>query len=297
MTLTNSSFSLTVEKQKKELNERIKELNCLYSVSSLLVMRKYPLEDLLRKAVRYIPSGWQYPERTCVRILLNNHDVQTDNFKETTLHLKQNILVSNKPVGFLEVSYLNTEPGGRKVSAFLEGEKKLIAALAVLIGDIVERVQAEEVLENKTRELQKQKTELERKNIVLREVLAQIESDKKEIERQIYLNVENLIMPVLIKLKTASMPSQMYLSYLDLLSKNLTELMSSFGKNIISEKIRLSPREIEVCNLVRNGLTNKEIANMLGITPSTIERHRFNIRKKLGISGEKINLTTYLHEF
>ena len=79
-----------------------------------------------------------------------------------------------------------------------------------------------------------------------------------------------------------------------MLQKNLGDITSSFAKGIVTPMFKLSPREIEVCNLVRNGLTSKEIASMLRVSPLTVERHRYNIRRKLGIVNAKVNLTTFL---
>jgi DNA-binding CsgD family transcriptional regulator len=59
----------------------------------------------------------------------------------------------------------------------------------------------------------------------------------------------------------------------------------------------LSPAEMRVADLIRNGRTTKEIANLLNTSVNTILFHRFNLRRKLGIKGEKANLRTYLHTF
>jgi len=74
--------------------------------------------------------------------------------------------------------------------------------------------------------------------------------------------------------------------------KNLT---SSFGQKINSSMVKLSPREMEVCSLVRNGMVNKEIAHILNISVHTVEKHRRVVRKKLGIANMGINLHTYLN--
>ncbi|MGA1825533.1 MAG: helix-turn-helix transcriptional regulator [bacterium] len=57
---------------------------------------------------------------------------------------------------------------------------------------------------------------------------------------------------------------------------------------------RLTLREIEICNLIKNGLSSKEISNLLYISLPTAEKHRNNIRKKLGIVKKNINLSSYL---
>jgi len=85
--------------------------------------------------------------------------------------------------------------------------------------------------------------------------------------------------------------------HIDVLEKNLKELNSTFGRKISEKEWNLTPKEIKICDLIRNGLGNKEIAGLLNTSVRTIESHRNNIRKKLGISGKAVNLTTYLQFF
>ncbi len=76
--------------------------------------------------------------------------------------------------------------------------------------------------------------------------------------------------------------------------QNLEDSTSSFTRKIIEDRVRLSPRELEICNLIKNGLANKEIAALLQISLETVERHRHNVRRKLRIDNEKVNLATFL---
>ncbi|MBN2441835.1 MAG: helix-turn-helix transcriptional regulator, partial [Spirochaetales bacterium] len=79
-----------------------------------------------------------------------------------------------------------------------------------------------------------------------------------------------------------------------LLRENLKTIISPFGRDISSCFPKLSRRELEICNMVKNGFSNKEIAQSLTLSLLTIEKHRQRIRKKLGITNEKVNLATYL---
>ncbi|MBU0943378.1 MAG: response regulator [Proteobacteria bacterium] len=69
---------------------------------------------------------------------------------------------------------------------------------------------------------------------------------------------------------------------------------SSFKKQLALKYPRLSPRECEIADLVRQAMSNKEIAQLLHISLSTVEYHRNNLRDKLGIKGDNINLSTTL---
>ena len=149
--------------------------------------------------------------------------------------------------------------------------------------DITERKKAEEML-------QEQKKALVQKNIALSEILGQIELEKKQIKDNVLANAENLLLPIIQKLRLTGESRK----YVQLLRKNLQELTSSFGARLTEREAKLTSREVELCNMVKNGLTSKEIARLLNISLGTTERHRINIRRKLGITNKDINLTSFL---
>lgn len=142
------------------------------------------------------------------------------------------------------------------------------------------------------RALREQKRELEQKNIALKEVLEQIGMEKQNIKDEIIANVENLLLPILNKLRLES--TQIEGKYLDLLHRTLEEITSSFGKRINQPSFQLTRREIEVCNMIKTGLSSKEIAELLHISPNTVGRHRNKIRSKLNLIKSDHNLSTYL---
>ncbi|MEJ2745498.1 MAG: LuxR C-terminal-related transcriptional regulator [bacterium] len=141
-------------------------------------------------------------------------------------------------------------------------------------------------------ELGEKKADLEKKNVALKEVLSQIEQDKEQIKSDVIANVEHLMMPILRKVKTKA--TRIEAKYIDMLRRGLEEMVSSFGRKISDKAVKLSPREIEICNMIRNGSSSKEIADILNLTLKTVETHRVNIRRKLKLAGKDINLTTYL---
>lgn len=130
------------------------------------------------------------------------------------------------------------------------------------------------------------------KNSALKEILEQIEIEKAKIKQGVTANVQELLIPALNKLRRKG--SRLDKKYLDILEKNLKDLTSSFGLKVSQEQLKLSPREIEIANLIKNGMSTKEIVDALNISFKTVETHRNKIRKKLGIVKKDINLTTYL---
>lgn len=103
-------------------------------------------------------------------------------------------------------------------------------------------------------------------------------------------NVEHVLLPALEKIKITSCDAR----YIEQFRHVLMDLTSTFGRTLINGREKLSPREIEVYRLVKNGLTYKEIANVLHISLHTVDKHRRMVRKKLGLNNKRINLQTHL---
>ena len=157
--------------------------------------------------------------------------------------------------------------------------------------DITDLFDAQEKLSRSERKLTKQKLVLERKNIALKELIAQIELEKKDLKDRIRANVENIILPSLDKIRFDNGAKDSVEQH----RMTILDLTSSFGLKVADNRMKLTPREIEVCTLVKNGLTNKEISQLLCIALHTVEKHRRMARNKLGLANKGINLRTYLN--
>ena len=144
-------------------------------------------------------------------------------------------------------------------------------------------------------ELMAKNAELERKNAAMTEVLEHIEQKNEEIKDNVRANVHELFIPLLDKLRSPKKPEENV--YIDMLERSLENLTSSFGHKITSRSLKLTSKEINICNLIKHDLSSKEIAKLLGISLFTVERHRNNIRTKLGITNKHVNLSTYLKSF
>lgn len=158
--------------------------------------------------------------------------------------------------------------------------------------DITKRKQAEEELRQTTRQLEIESEALERKNIALREILSQIEAEKDTIKQQVTTNVEQAIIPTLLRMKESSHPSET--RNFEILEKDLREIVSPFVDKLKDKYAKLSPRELEVCRLIKNGMTSKEIAEALHLSVMTVHKYRELIRKKLDLVNHDTNLRTYL---
>ncbi|MGD0282686.1 MAG: response regulator [Dissulfurispiraceae bacterium] len=143
------------------------------------------------------------------------------------------------------------------------------------------------------KEVSERTSELYNANIALRVLLKQREEDKNELEEKILSNVKELIMPLVEELKKSGLSSK-YRSYLGLLESNLLEIVSPFSVKLSSKYANLTNKEILVADFIKRGKSTKEIAGILDVSKGTIDSHRNNIRKKLGLNSSKTNLRTYL---
>ena len=286
-------FNDETEQPKVEnaLRERIKELNCLYGVSQLAERHFNSLDDLLEELVNFLPYSWQYPDITSARIIFRDNTYKSERFKVTEWRQSSRIYVYSEPVGEVAIFYLEERPSADE-GPFLAEERALLDALADQIGTIATRVSAEMELQDINKQLSLERKALQESNAALRTVLTRIEEEKNEIYRNIKTNVDKIIMPILLALALEIPQTQS--KYVEMLKTNLEEITSQFVRHLSNSYHSLTPTEITICNMIRNGTRTKEIAQTRGVSAATINRHRENIRRKLKITNDDVNLATYL---
>ena len=135
--------------------------------------------------------------------------------------------------------------------------------------------------------------ELEETNIALKIILEKRENDRQVLENQIASNVKKVIEPFLEKLKLSRLTAEQSV-LVDILHTNINELTSPYTDAISHKMALLTPMEVQIANLVKHGKRTKEIAGILHLSPGTINIHRKNIRKKLNLTNQKINLQSML---
>ncbi len=159
--------------------------------------------------------------------------------------------------------------------------------------DITETAAARKALEKREKELERKTASLEEVNTALRVLLKKREEDKTELEEKVLYNMKDLVLPYIAKLEQSRLSSNQK-TFLSILKSNLDDIVSPFSRRLAVSHHNLTPREVQVANLLKEDKITKEIAELLYMSESSVEFHRHNIRKKLGLVGKKVNLRTYL---
>ena len=134
-----------LQHKSRELKERVKELDCLYGLSRLMEKPGISWQELMQSAVELIPFGWQYPDITCARLLLEGEAFYSCDFRETEWKQSSDIVVNGNKAGRIEVFYLREAPEYDE-GPFLREERELIGNIAERLGQYLEREQAKEAL-------------------------------------------------------------------------------------------------------------------------------------------------------
>jgi len=171
-----------------------------------------------------------------------------------------------------------------------KGKSLFLSASAI---DISERKRAEEALQEREKELEIKTHNLEEMNTALRVLLKSREEDKKALEGKVVSNIKELCIPYIEELKRSESDLRRK-AYIDILESNLNDIIAPFIHTLASKYGRLTPTEIKVAQLIKEGRSSKEIAELLHISPRTVGYYREQIREKLALKKTKANLRSHL---
>jgi PAS domain S-box-containing protein len=164
--------------------------------------------------------------------------------------------------------------------------------LVVIARDITERKRYEAKLERTSRELERDRHELTEKNIALKQILDHIEQEKAEFRKDTGARIETVLKPILVKLKNnGGRLDKKDVAQLEHGIKSIIGAgIDSFQENLT----KLTPRELDICELIKKGYSSKEIAAFLNVSVQTVHKHRQLIRRKLQLNNQDVNLAAYL---
>lgn len=273
------------------LRERVKELNCLYTISRLRELYPHSTDRFLQGVVECLPPAFQHTDHACARITYHDRCYVSENFQASRCRIAAVFHTDARPAGTVEVFY-RALPAGAGEEPFIREEYVLIKAVAERIGTFVMHRKAEDDLQQAHEGLQREHHSLQETNSALRTLLSRLEEQKREIEAAILMNIQKLLMPIVYELELEVTGRQR--SLVTLLRHNMQEIASPFLTQMCRDYVQLTPVELAISTMIRNGLSTKEIAQLRAVSPATVRRHRENIRRKLKLTNRKLNLVTFL---
>jgi PAS domain S-box-containing protein len=196
------------------------------------------------------------------------------------------ILFAGKTLGVINL-YLQE---GHRPS---HGEREFLTAIANALASVMARKRTDDALKKREKELEIKTGNLEEMNSALKVLLQRREEDRKELEEKVLFNVKELVVHYIEKLRNTGLDRRQA-GFVDILESNLQSIVSPFSRTLSHVYLNLTSAEIEIADLVRQGKSTKEMAELLNVSSRTVEFHRKNIRRKLGIGQKKANLRTRL---
>jgi PAS domain S-box-containing protein len=230
-------------------------------------------EELLGARIDFVPEE-SWPEtRTAIARMLRGERIQSFETRRLT-----------KDEKILDIQLSS--------SVFYDRDGNPVGNI-VILRDITLRKQAEDALRKREAELAAQSRHLEEVNAALNDLLKRRDEDRADLEERVIANVKELVLPYVEKLKSSSSYSEQ-MTLVGILESNIKEVVSPFASKLSSRFLSLTPTEIQVASLIRDGKSSKEIAALLNASDNTVRSHRFHIRSKLGIKNKKVNMMSYL---
>jgi DNA-binding NarL/FixJ family response regulator len=199
--------------------------------------------------------------------------------------------ISNKTphIGIVKYSQAGTDKGWQELFAIpiLDVNDELVGVL-----EYVRDISYQYKLEHDLNQIMEQYQSLEKRSAAVSQLLAERKLEREQLEETISQNFEKFIRPSLNYLKTRSDVSEV-----NLVETLIEEIVYPITKKRSSILDKFTVREIQIASLIKEGLSSGEIAKTLAVSKKTVDFHRSNIRKKLGLKtdiGERTNLVTYL---
>ncbi len=188
----------------------------------------------------------------------------------------------------------------RKDGSFFDAEVSITRSMIndaphtlAVVRDITERKKMIVALQEREKELDEKSRYLEKVNQALKASLDHREVEKRAVEENMMVSLKRFVFPYMEELGNCKLNTDAR-AYLKIIETNLNDVVSRFSKTVFWKYQDLAPTEMRIADLIRNGKNSKAIARMLGLSPSSVQWHRKNIREKLGLTNKKVNLQSYL---
>ncbi len=165
-----------------------------------------------------------------------------------------------------------------------------------IVRDITEKKRLIHTLRNHEQELDEKTVFLEKVNQALKASLDHREIEIRSVEENLNSKIKQFIFPYLSELGRCKIDPDAK-AYLKIVETNLSDLVSKYSRTIFSKYADFTPTEVRIADLIREGTDTKEIARLMGVSPSSVQWHRKNIRAKLGLVNKNTNLYSHLNSY
>ena len=258
------------------------KLNIKYISPSVMRQRGYTVEEAmaLKLEENWTPDSLKKVRKVLLEELEIEKNKQKDMHRSRTIEIETNCKGGSTIWAESKMTFLRDKDG------------EPIGIIGVT-RDISERKEATEALKERTISLEIEKKSLAELNTAMKVLLEKREADKSKLEEYVLANVKRLIEPYFEKIKKTKLNDQQG-ALLRIIESNLNEIISPFTKEVSLEYFNLTSTEIQIAKQIRQGYTTKKIAAFMNISPRTVETHRKNIRRKIGLEGKKANLRSHL---
>ncbi len=170
---------------------------------------------------------------------------------------------------------------------------ELTKANEALQKEIAQRERALKSLKQSEAHIKRQARDLHESNVALSVLMKKREKDRQALGKNVVANIKTMVLPLLNELRKGALTGREQ-ECLNLIQSALDKLGASFTSELSAKYLGLSPGELRVAYLVKEGKRSKDIATLLNLSERTVEAYRKNLRKKLNIQNQEINLRTYL---
>jgi len=255
---------------KDELREREKELDCLYHLAGLFAGYSGDEETLLRTVAAELRQAMNRPENC--KIKLETDTSVSGKQTEPDRDFRSDFKLDDRERLIIRLKFTDSE------GILLSREKFLLETVLKFTGEGLRKLRGNSIIKAK--------------NLALGELIENLQDMGRKRSDTLSSRLYSTVFPLLREIQSAADKEQQM--KFDLLFSSLQALTDPKEDRFPALIPLLSPREAEICGLIRSGASSKMIAETLDISTETVERHRCTIRRKLGINRSGINLRSYL---
>ncbi|HPS20067.1 MAG TPA: response regulator transcription factor [Candidatus Omnitrophota bacterium] len=299
--LLHRSVGYAIERKKRETEKSrrdvemaraIKELRCLYDIYNLAGSQNVSMGGLIQGITNIISTIWCASDVSCVTISYQGKEYRCKTCRKTKWCQFSDIKVHGKDSGVLEVYFMSDRLADSDNMRSCSPERDWVNFISREIGPVIERKLWQENLIASENALKVKNKELQDRSGVLKEILSEVEKEKEEISGKLYNSIQGSLMPILngIGRSKGILNDKKIMS----LKKDLESIVSVFDQNFSFMNVRLTPREQEICDMLKNGMNSGNISEVLRITSGEVDAYCVKIRKKLGIQNKHIHLASFL---